>query len=96
MQELIRRISADAQSLAEAFEDGDKEAARDYARSIMSHTAKAHQRLGILVDLDREARWMAEVDRAVKAKRPDLPGQMSIDEAPPPSPRKRSPRKPKA
>lgn len=79
--ELIRRLNDAATDLHRAWSDGRAEEAREAARQVLSLGSKIHQRLGVLVDIDREARWRAEVDRAIKSQPKQLPGQVSIDDA---------------
>jgi len=85
LTDLWLMIAAAVQRGQSAAAEGDLETAREVARVILSAGSKLHARLGILVDLSKEAGWRAEVDRAVQrqAQKPELDGQMSIADAPP-------------
>lgn len=95
LQDLARYVQTAATELAAAVQEGDHERAKASAREVLSAGSKVHQRLGILVEIDREARWMASVDRAARAAKPEVPGQLSIQDAIAKVSKARKPRKPK-
>lgn len=78
LQEMARYLLAAAAELQEACSSEDYERAKHSAKECLSAGSKLYQRLAVLVDVAREARWVAAVDRQVPPAAPQIPGQRTF------------------
>lgn len=69
LAELLHDIAAAAMEAVELVETRQYERARELVRQIMGATGKLYPRLGFLAELEADAQFVAEVDRALTRER---------------------------
>lgn len=97
LAETLRRVAAEANTADVMVQQRDYAGAKECVRLIMGHASRLYGRLGFLDEQARDAKFVAEVDRAVARGaqghvRP-IPGDTPLPLSPgpgrkPPSPRK--------